>query len=278
MLSRLREHFGTAGLIVAIVALIAALGGGAYAASSGAGGGKATASAAKGKPGPRGKTGKTGPAGPAGPAGPQGPAGPAGAKGDAGAAGANGKDGTNGTPGTPGTPGAAGKSAVVTPFDSETEPAGEPCNEFGGAEVEVEGSGEPANVCNGETGFTETLPEGKTETGAWGGSVGAGEFTPVPVSFAIPLAVEVEAHLRPLNATPDTNCPGTSLDPQAAPGHLCVYLGQKSGSAAFALAVEPAAGGPAGFASTAGALVSLEGPPGQYAGGTFAVTAPPPAP
>jgi len=90
MLSRLREHLGTAGLIVAVVALVAALAGGAIAAT---GGGKATTSA-KGKPGPRGKTGKTGPAGP------QGPAGAAGAKGDAGAAGANGSNGSNGANGS----------------------------------------------------------------------------------------------------------------------------------------------------------------------------------
>ena len=44
-LSRLREHLGTAGLVVAIVALVAALAGGAIAANGGSGDGKATASA-----------------------------------------------------------------------------------------------------------------------------------------------------------------------------------------------------------------------------------------
>jgi hypothetical protein len=90
MLHRFREHFGTAGLVVAIVALITALAGGAYAANN-----AATASKA-GKPGPRGKTGKTGPAGPVGLAGPTGPKGDTGAVGPQGPEGKPGKDGTTG--------------------------------------------------------------------------------------------------------------------------------------------------------------------------------------
>lgn len=265
MLSRFREQLGTAGLIVAIVALVAALTGGAIAATSDSG--QATASAkgkskAKAKQGPRGKPGKPGPAGPAG------PQGPAGAKGDNGAAGANGKDGTNGTNGTngaPGTPGAAGKSALVTPFDSETEPAGNPCNEFGGVEVEVQDSGEPANVCNGETGFTDTLPAGKTETGTWSVVVDALEFAFNPVSFNIPLAAPPVGHIAP-----NSNCPGTVLEPKAAPGHFCLY---KTDPAFPALEfVNPTNSEPS--VSKYGVLLEMSGPAETFGWGTWAVTAP----
>jgi hypothetical protein len=119
MFSRLREHFGTAGLIVAIVALVAALAGGAIAATGGSSGGKAAASAKakKGPRGPKGPKGDTGPAGPAGPAGPQGSAGP---KGDTGAPGANGTDGAKGATGPTGLDGKDGKTGFT-----ETLPAGE---------------------------------------------------------------------------------------------------------------------------------------------------------
>jgi hypothetical protein len=141
MLTRLRTHFGTAGLIVAVVALIAALGGAAIAAGGGSGGSKATASA-KGKPGPRGPRGKTGPAGPAGPAGSAGAAGPVGPAGPQGSPGANGQDGAAGAAGPTGPKGAAGVGSV-----GETGPTGPtgPTGTFGGI----------------------FLPEGVTETGFW---------------------------------------------------------------------------------------------------------------
>jgi hypothetical protein len=235
MFSRLREHFGTAGLVVAIVALVAALGGGAYAATGGSGGGKATASA-KGKPGPRGKTGKTGPAGlagPAGPAGSQGPAGPAGAKGDAGALGSN---GTNGT------------STTTTAFNGNEHGC-----EAGG--VIVKSASPEAFVCNGkkgtngQTGFTEFLPSGKTETGTWAtGAAGEGANVQLaPISFPIPLEevpeltfvsffvlseegfyVELEESEveEVLEEGAEHGCPGFDEGlPLADPGHLCVYSG-----------------------------------------------------
>ena len=229
MFSRLREHFGTAGLVVAIVALVAALGGGAYAATGGSGDGKATASA-KGKQGPRGKTGKTGPAGPAGPAGPTGPAGPVGAKGDAGA------------PGSNGAPGADGKSVTGEPIT-----AGGACG-AGVTGVKYTLNATSTNVCNGKngtTGFTETLPSGKTETGTWAvgnGGQGAGDQY-VPISFPIPLQeapeevavvwlsygptaepFEASELVEILEEGAEHGCPGFEEGvPLADPGHLCVY-------------------------------------------------------
>ena len=88
MFSKLREQFGTAGLILSVVAIVLALAGGAIAANGGASASKA------GPRGPRGKTGKTGPAGPQGPAGPAGPAGTNGTNGKSGAAGPEGPEGS----------------------------------------------------------------------------------------------------------------------------------------------------------------------------------------
>jgi hypothetical protein len=273
MFSRLREHFGTAGLIVAIVALVAALTGGAIAANGGSGDGKASASA-KAKKGPRGPKGPKGDPGPAGPQGPAGPAGPAGAKGDAGAAGSNGSNGSNGATGATGIAGAAGddgKSATVTPFDSGTEPAGEPCDGAGGVEVEVEGSGEVSIICNGldgETGFTDTLPPGKTETGAWSAITGGAGLGQAAISFNIPLADAPEAHVAP-----NANCPGTQDEPKALPGHFCLYVTEKSGPSPELSKPDASGSG----VSEYGALVVVEGPE-DYAWGTWAVTGAPPGP
>jgi hypothetical protein len=258
MFSRLREHFGTAGLVVAIVALIAALAGGALAASGGPGGGKATASA-KGKPGPRGKTGPTGPVGPAGP------------KGDTGGPAAN---------GAPGAPGANGKS-VVTAAASASE-----CEE-GGTKLEVEGSGTSRHVCNGEEGAEGPagptcpggqclLPVGATETGAWG-------FTAIHVAevyenFSYPLRVPgppvfhyvslAEQGTAPAIAE---GCPGNYEVPKAEPKSgkptLCVYEG---GTLVNASPPSPVAGED----STSGLTLDfpLEAPASEaYGNGSWAV-------
>jgi len=101
MISRVREPFGKAGLIVAVVALVAALAGGAYAA------GKLTSKQKKevekiakkyaGKPGPQGPEGQ------------QGPKGEPGAKGDAG------PKGGQGSQGIPGAEGPAGPTETELP-------------------------------------------------------------------------------------------------------------------------------------------------------------------
>jgi hypothetical protein len=214
MFSTLRTRFGIPG-VISVIALVFAMFGGAYAASNSSGGGKATASA-KGKQGPRGKTGKTGPAGPAGP---QGPAGPAGAKGDAGAPGAQ------GNPGNPGTPGTNGTSATTTSFSG----AEHGCTAGG---VVVKSASPETAVCNGkdgETGFTEHLPEGKTETGIFTMKLLGGEEEYLPIDFPIPLsevaAEETTFHKWVEGGEQDPKCTGSVLNPTAAAGSLCVYVG-----------------------------------------------------
>ncbi len=260
-LSRLREHFGTAGLVVAIVALVAALGGGAYAATGGSGDGKATASA-KGKPGPRGKTGKTGPAGPAGPAGPTGPAGPAGAKGDAGAPGSN---------GAPGTPGKDGTSATTAAANTTECPSGG---------IKVLSTSAPAKVCNGTTGFTKELPSEATETGTfWFVGNSTGEEVS-PISFSIPLsttdAAEIEVHFwREEVGKEDEECPGTPDSPAAEPGVFCLYIAKESSNIGSNPAVFTPSFSDEGAVGTSGAFLYYENlVPAQHLGGTYAVTAP----
>jgi hypothetical protein len=270
MISKLHQRLGTAGFIISIVALVAALGGGAYAASGGLTGKqkKEVEKIAKqyaGKPGKNGAPGATGATGPAG------AAGTAGSKGDTGATGTAGATGT-GTAGPAGAPGANGKSVEVGVATSgET---GE-C-EAGGITVELEG--EPLTkeaICNGETGFTETLPSGKTETGIWSvlsEEEGGGAQSVVPLSFSIPLAAPLNsAHVVFLKAgeTSAGKCTGTAHSPTAEKGYLCVYtlFGALSGTPVIESLAGPGA-------ETTGAILSMAAPEEERAEGAWAVTAP----
>jgi hypothetical protein len=131
--------------------------------------------------------GTPGPTGPQGPAGVAGPAGPAGVAGATGAVGAQGPTGDTGEAGPVGPQGATGATGP----------------------------------------YPTTLPSGQTLRGSF--SV---EFTAAAVnsrgasaiSFPIPLATEpigVELHAGFDPATP--GCPGSSTNPQAAPGFFCAY-------------------------------------------------------
>ncbi|HEY5942024.1 MAG TPA: hypothetical protein VIT89_04095 [Solirubrobacterales bacterium] len=149
-------------------------------------------------------------AGKPGAAGAAGPAGPAGAKGDTGAAGVAGKDGATGPAGSQGATGPQGPA----------------------------GSQGPA----GQTGFTETLPAGKTETGVWGvGPLAPGAAPPLapikyffPISFPIPLKTAPEVVIVKPEEESKPGCPGRGggtfeegyvpTTPMADPGKLCIYM------------------------------------------------------
>lgn len=239
MLRRFHDRFGTAGLVVALVALVVALSGTALAAK-GSLTGKQKKEVEKIAKKFAGKPGAAGAQGPAGPSGPAGPKGDTGAAGDAGAAGVS-PAGTNFT----------GSKTVgsVTCTEGGTE--------YKGATTNLVCNGKKGT--NGTTGFTETLPPGKTETGVWGGGFpeeGA-EFAKrryYPISFPIPLAESTEgtvpAREDPVKATfvgpteaSAPGCPGRGgakepqetpetlpatgeyrpTIPRAEPGNLCVY-------------------------------------------------------
>ena len=211
MFQTIRKHLSYAN-VAATMALVFALTGGAFAATSQSGGGgssgaKAAASvtplahaakkkkaAPKGIPGPRGPKGETGAPGATGPTGGAGPAGPAGAKGETGPAGS----GTQGEKGVQGEKGLQGEK------------------------------GEP-----GETGFTETLPSGKTETGQFSEErkITEKEFWLVPISFSIPLKTGVTPHYvkEGENSLP-AGCLGSVVKPEAEAGNLCVFVKKEEGT------------------------------------------------
>ncbi len=190
----------------------------ALVAALGGGAYAATSNSGKATASAKGKPGPRGKTGKTGPAGPAGPVGPAGLTGPA---------GPKGDPGPKGDTGAQGPIGPQGPVGPK-----------------------------GTSGFTETLPPGKTETGTWSfgyvsadGAPVADFFEPgvvVPVSFPIPLETGIEeGHAHFINLAgeeveaienssfeiefvkvPQTNpkpCPGTVAAPEAAPGEFCVY-------------------------------------------------------
>lgn len=253
MLSRFREHFGTAGLIVAVIALIAATAGGALAATSGGGSSASKTKAVKGPRGPRGFPGKDGAPGPQGPAGATGPV------------------------GATGTAGSVGKGATVKPIGLGQEA----CEERGGALVTADTSVE---VCNGEEGAegvegkpwtpNGTLPTDATETGAWGLNPSAAdpEYY-VPISFTIPLASGLEEskiHFGfPLDEPFHSICPGTAVKPTAPKGQLCIYLGE-SENVEYLETRELSLGSTG--ANIAGAVMNFKVTGAGYGVGAWAVT------
>lgn len=263
-----REPFGTAGLIVACVALIAALGGSAIAANNALTGKqkrevKKIAKKFAGKPGAPGAPGI---------------AGQPGAKGDTGPAGANGTNGSNGAPGV---------SPVGTSFAAGQKPASGCTNggvEFKGSNTTFACNG--TDGTNGTTGFTDTLPPGKTETGAFwtsnfNNAAGNDGFA---VSFNIPLAT-AGYKVRYVNPSAEISapgiitggdegegeevkaaqCPGTVAEPDAAPGFLCIFASGDSGANGTIVRVTKAKSG-ATFLSNLGAF--------EFIDGSWAVTAP----
>ncbi|MGN6663088.1 MAG: collagen-like triple helix repeat-containing protein [Solirubrobacterales bacterium] len=203
MLQRIHRKLGTAGFIIAVCALIAALGGAAFAAGGGLTG-KQKKEVTKIAKKFAGKPGATGPQG------------------------AQGNPGAPGAPGKDGAPGANGKSVAVKAVS---------CGGLGGAEVKQEGAASGVEVCNGQTGFTETLPSGKTETGTFvvsGTTLGRGLGA---LPFTIPLAEPLKdepgcggegepcaIHVVKVGETTPEGCLGSAAEPGAEPGNFCLYL------------------------------------------------------
>ena len=252
MFSSLRRRFTYANVAMTL-ALVFAMSGGAYAAkkyliTSTKQISPKVLKALQGKAGAAGPAGKEGPVGKEGPAGKEGPVGKEGLAGKAGA------DGTNG-------------SGVVSSTASGAE-----CKE-GGTKLEVEGSGKPSHVCNGEKGIIhpgETLRSEASETGTWILSTGTPPdfLVASPISFTIPLAnpvAESNIKVEPVGYTGnEEGCPGNAEEAKAEPGFLCVYTTENVQEGATTVL-----GG-----SADGAIVAWEsGGPERYAFGTWAVTA-----
>jgi hypothetical protein len=281
MFQRIRKHL-TPSTAIAFFALVFALTGGAFAATGGSNGGSGshatlTASASKAKP--KAKAGPRGPAGPKGApgaTGATGPAGPQGLAGAAGAAGGKGENGTNGTNGADGTDGASGTSATTESFTGSKH--GCP---LGG--VVVKSASPEAAVCNGKTGYTEFLPEGKTETGTFGQAGPEEAEMKIPISFTIPIEGEeviTKVHFLEAEAKLPGECEGTVKKPEAAPGALCVYGGELDSGIAEVIIMnanggfEKPVGGPGVILDVVLKSGIGAGPGSGGAGGSWAVTAP----
>jgi Collagen triple helix repeat (20 copies) len=290
MMSKLHDRLGTAGFVIALIALVAALGGGAYAASGGLTGKqkKEVEKISKkyaGKPGAKGKQG------PAGTSGPKGDTGAAGANGTSGSAGTKGEPGGRGEEGEPGESGLNGKSVLNgttvpgaglgTTGDFYIDTA---TNEIYGPKAGTNW-GTPTSL-KGESGFTETLPSGKTETGVYAAGAEAGgffleELIFKELSFPIPLAAGIEAdHVKIVTGSAPAECENAShpglaseANPEAAPGYLCIFQDIIKG-----LTFEEAsAPGGVNAVGTAGTLLAYSVSPTAteaYTRGSWAVTAP----
>jgi len=263
-----RLGHGSPGAVIGVIALVLALSGGAYAASGALTGKqkKEVKSIAKQFAGQPGAPGATGPAG-------QGSPGP---KGDT---------GPKGGPGTDGTDGVDGQSPKIT-FEGPTV-----CEPSGGVVYEVEGSGEEAEICNGEEGSPwtagGTLPPGETERGTWSVS-GDGSKVPAAISFPIQLAASIEnPHiLIKGGGLLPPECPGNINHPGAKPGVFCVFLGPSEGASEPHVSAPDGSGeGEEQLVSPPGAIIYwklLDPEPGEgaqaYATGSYAVTGCDPTP
>ena len=128
--------------------------------------------------------GKVGPQGPKGDTGMPGPTGPAGAKGDTGPAGKDGIDGKDGQDGEPGEPG------VCSPSEPEC-----------------------------------VLPPGATLTGNFAASSNSGKRGYGAISFPLRLPSDPVTHVvLPGEDKSGEGCPGAPANPEADPGHLCLYF------------------------------------------------------
>jgi hypothetical protein len=125
-----------------------------------------------------------------------------------------------------------------------------------------------------------TLESGQTMTGIYAASYHAatdGETYFASIQFPFLLATAASApgaNFIPKGGASTTNCPGSSTNPQALPGNLCVYEGSASNSGFFCLL--SAGGNNCNFTDLSGAVVDLVAPlAGRSASaGTWAVTAP----
>jgi hypothetical protein len=254
MFSSVRRRLTYANVAMTL-ALVFAMSGGAYAASK-----YVITSNKQIKPSVlrqlQGKAGKTGA---------QGPAGPAGAVGAAGPQGPAGKDGANGKDGAPGEPGAKGEK------------------------------GEPGPL-------VETLPSGKTLRGEWNLAGPPNAIIGSHVTFQFPLKEAPVAHYvtehgqervydsssQTVEEVSSTQCTGSTSNPTATPGNLCVYANEEENTLtsgapfgfggvlphicsyeeASKTCLEVSAGGRFGFG-----IVTVGTTPPVSLGGTWAVTA-----
>jgi len=135
-----------------------------------------------------------------------------------------------------------------------------------------------ATGATGATGpagpITGNLPAGVTLRGDWGAegsSTGSSDYRGSTVMFGLRLPAAPTRDFIPDGGVPPAGCPGTPADPQASPGHLCVYEGGNHANVSAVVIFEANSGdGRYGFDFEVFAAAA-----GNYWDyGTYAVTAP----
>lgn len=127
----------------------------------------------------------------------------------------------------------------------------------------------------GTTGVTGavggTLPSGATLRGVYEADSSITPRHQTVVSFGYLLSARLPEEVVIKGASATANCPGSVADPQAAPGHLCVYtsLGTTVGSDVIAYDIETTLGGETGHT---GMVMYTSN--GAFSQGTWALTAP----
>lgn len=121
--------------------------------------------------------------------------------------------------------------------------------------------------------FPETVPVGTTLVGRWGFDTdtdGDGDWGG-SISFPTPMPALLATEVIQVGASSTATCPGTHLEPSAAPGRLCIYVTFRTGGTVNVT----------GFGSTrfgSGVLLGDDGIAGDlYAYGTWAAQPAPPA-
>lgn len=234
--------------------------------------------------------------------GPQGPVGP---KGDRGANGANGANGADGADGADGSDGADGKTVLNgagSPSDAADGVDGDfyvdtTANEMYGPKASGAWPADGVALEGSPWTAGGTLPSGETLTGAWSmGMTSAAGPNFVHISFPIRLVASADVDQQdtipiggadPSNpdhepciddngtpGDPSDDILGTAENPIADPGHLCIYTGHLQGSPAVGGTLRAHRSPSSGFSPSGAVLTVNASAAGEFAFGTWAVTAP----
>ncbi len=120
---------------------------------------------------------------------------------------------------------------------------------------------------------TGSIPAGLTIRGAYGIQAPTSGTARQGVSFGFQLASAPVVHYINNGALPPADCPGTPSNPQANPGHLCIYEDQL-GAGVTNTCVLPGNGNVCGNASRWGFVFSATATTTAQIWGTWAVTSP----
>jgi hypothetical protein len=125
---------------------------------------------------------------------------------------------------------------------------------------------------------TDIAPSGVTQRGVFNLQGYGTPDSDVGTDISFPLTLRTAPLVDELDDATDAHCGGTSLTPTAAPGYLCLYIGNEGGVTAGAgqgvMEVQAAdrSEGSSSFGAMLTALIKTTGQ--AYVEGTWAVTAP----